>query len=133
MTFSQHTTYVQNRDMGSRATPPPEKRRIPRKHPRVRLVTQVEATSLGRTENVSVGGVLVVTRETFEANTRVVVRFNIPPDRSIEALGVVMHSLPQVSMGIKFLQLKDDDRKAIEEFIRQTGEESNSRESSETS
>ncbi len=75
----------------------------------------------------------MVTRETFEANTRVVVRFNIPPDRSIEALGVVMHSLPQVSMGIKFLQLKDDDRKAIEEFIRQTGEESNSRESSETS
>ena len=124
---------MQNKDMGSGATPPPEKRRIPRKHPRVRLVTQVEATSLGRTENVSVGGVLVVTRETFEANTRVIVRFNLPPDRSIEAPGVVMHSLPQVSMGIKFLQLKDDDRKAIEEFVRQTGEESNSRQSSEAS
>ena len=119
--------------MGPQATPPPEKRRIPRKHPRVRLVTQVEATSLGRTENVSVGGVMVVTRETFEANTHVIVRFNLPPDCSIEAPGVVTHSLPQVSMGIKFLKLKDDDRKAIEEFIRQTGEESNSRQSSEAS
>ena len=124
---------MQNRDMGSRATPPPEKRRIPRKHPRVRLVTQVEATSLGRTENVSVGGVLVVTRETFEANTHVIVRFVLPPDWSIEAPGVVTHSLPQVSMGIKFLKLKDDDRKAIEEFVRQTGEESNSRQSSKPS
>ncbi len=119
--------------MGPQATPPPEKRRIPRKHPRVRLVTQVEATSLGRTENVSVGGVLVVTRETFEANTRVIVRFNVSPGHLIEAPGVVMHSLPQVSMGIKFVQLKDDDRKAIEEFIRQTGEESNSRQSSKPS
>jgi hypothetical protein len=36
-------------------------------------------------------------------------------------------------MGIKFLKLKDDDRKAIEEFIRQTGEESNSRQSSKPS
>ena len=97
------------------------------------MVTQVEATSLGRTENVSVGGVSVVTRETFEANTHVIVRFVLPPDWSIEAPGVVMHSLPQVSMGIKFLKLKDDDRKAIEEFIRQTGEESNSRQSSKPS
>ena len=119
--------------MGPQATPPREKRRIPRKHPRARLVTQVEATSLGRTENLSVGGVLVVTRETFEANSHVIVRFSLPPDRSIEAPGVVVHSLPQVSMGIKFLQLKDDDRKAIEEFVQQVSEESNSGQSSKPS
>ncbi len=121
--------------MGPQATPPPEKRRIPRKHPRVRLLTQVEsqtsgASSLGRTENISQGGLLVYTRETFDASTKVIVRFNLSPGHLIEAPGVVMHSLPQVSMGIKFLQLKDDDRKAIEEFVRQTGEESNSRQSS---
>ena len=124
--------------MGSQATPPPEKRRIPRKHPRVRLLTQVEsqtsgASSLGRTKNISQGGLLVYTRETFDASTKVIVRFNLSPGHLIEAPGVVMHSLPQVSMGIKFLQLKDDDRKAIEEFVRQTGEETNSRQSSKPS
>ncbi len=124
--------------MGPQATPPPEKRRIPRKHPRVRLLTQVEsqtsgASSLGRTENISQGGLLVYTRETFDASTKVIVRFNLSPGHLIEAPGVVMHSLPQVSMGIKFLQLKDDDRKAIEEFVWQTGEESNSRQSSKPS
>ncbi len=124
--------------MGPQATPPPEKRRIPRKHPRVRLLTQVEsqtsgASSLGRTENISQGGLLVYSRETFDASTKVIVRFNLSPGHLIEAPGVVMHSLPQVSMGIKFLQLKDDDRKAIEEFVWQTGEESNSRQSSKPS
>ncbi len=124
--------------MGSQATPPPEKRRIPRKHPRVRLLTQVEsqtsgASSLGRTKNISQGGLLVYTRETFDASTNVIVRFNLSPGHLIEAPGVVMHSLPQVSMGIKFLQLKDDDRKAIEEFVRQTGEENNPRQSSKPS
>ena len=58
--------------MGPQATQQPEKRRIPRKHPRVRLLTQVEsqtsgASSLGRTENISQGGLLVHTRETFDA------------------------------------------------------------------
>ena len=124
--------------MGPQATPPPEKRRIPRKHPRVRLLTQVEsqtsgATSIGRTENISQGGLLVYSRETFDASTKVIVRFNLSPGHLIEAPGVVMHSLPQVSMGIKFLQLKDNDRKAIEEFIRHTGEESNPRQSSKPS
>ncbi len=124
--------------MGPQATPQPEKRRIPRKHPRVRLLTQVEsqtsgASSLGRTENISQGGLLVHTRETFDASTNVIVRFNLSPGHLIEAPGVVMHSLPQVSMGIKFLKLKDDDRKAIEEFVLQTGEERNARRSSEPS
>jgi hypothetical protein len=124
--------------MGPQGTPPPEKRRIPRKHPRVRLLTQVESqtsgvSSLGRTKNISQGGLLVYTRETFDASTKVIVRFNLSPGHLIEAPGVVMHSLPQVSMGIKFLQLKDDDRKAIEEFVQQTGEERNARRSSEPS
>ena len=124
--------------MKKKSSPPTEHWRIPRKHPRAQLLTQVEsqtsgATSIGRTENISQGGLLVYTRETFDASTNVIVRFNLSPGHLIEAPGVVMHSLPQVSMGIKFLQLKDDDRKAIEEFVRQTGEETNSRQSSKPS
>lgn len=100
-----------------------EKRRIPRKHPRVPLVTEVEAVSVGRTENLSAGGLLVVTRETLEPQTHVTVRFTLPPKQRIETTGIVVHSLPQVSMGIRFLELKEADRKAIEEYVRRTGEQ----------
>ena len=112
-------TSKQRRAMKPETTEPAEKRRIPRRHPRVRLVTQVEGTSLGRTENISVGGVLIYSRETFEPKTGVIVRFTLPSSRPIKAQGVVVHSKPGVCMGIQFLQLKDDDLKAIEEFVRE--------------
>ncbi len=100
-----------------------EHRRATRRHPRARLVTQVEATTLGRTENISVGGVLVLTRETFQPGTEVTVRFTLPPDQFISATGVIVHTTPAVSMGIHFTGLKDGDRKAIESYVKQTAEE----------
>ncbi|MFQ5817801.1 MAG: PilZ domain-containing protein [Terriglobia bacterium] len=114
--------------MGKEPRPPLARWQIPRKHPRVRLVTQVEsrasgATSVGRTENISAGGMLVLTRDTFDPSTEVIVRFNLPPRHSIEAQGVVVHARPAASMGIHFAQLKHDDVKAIEEFVRQPCEE----------
>ncbi len=78
-------------------------------------------------------GLLVESRDTFDPQTNVIVRFSLACGHTIQAEGVVIHSLLGVHMGIKFLQLKDDDRKAIEEFVRQTGEESNSQQSSEAS
>ncbi|MFQ5903336.1 MAG: PilZ domain-containing protein [Candidatus Binatia bacterium] len=113
--------------MKPETTPPAEKRQLPRRHPRVRLVTQVQAaTSIGRTENISVGGMLLFTRDTFEQQTEVTVRFNLPSGRSIEAQGVVTHAQAKVKMGIQFLQMKDKDAKAIEEFVKQACEESDS-------
>lgn len=105
-----------------------------RRSPRVRLMTQVEtlgpgASSLGRIQDISVGGLLTVSRDTFEPNSEVTVRFNlppVPPGLSIEAQGVVAHVLPGVKMGIQFLLLKDDDRKAIDEFVQEASEGTNS-------
>lgn len=80
------------------------------------------AISLGRTENISAGGVLVLSRDTFDPETEVVVRFNLPPSRPIEAQGTVVHALPAVRMGIKFTELKNDDRAAIADFVQKACE-----------
>ena len=69
-------------------TDPAEDRR---KSQRVGLITQVESrtapdSSLGRAVNISVGGLLVQTPDTFDAKTGVTIRFNLPPGRSIECV-----------------------------------------------
>ena len=88
------------------------------------MVTQVEsrssgATSLGHTKNISAGGLLVESRDTFESQTNVIIRLNLPSGRAIQAEGVVVHSESGVHMGIRFMQLKDDDRDIIEDFVQQ--------------
>ncbi len=113
--------------MKKKSSPPTESWRNPRKHPRVQLLTQVEsqtsgATSIGRTENISQGGLLVYTRDTFDASTSVIVRFNLSPGRLIEAQGKVVHVQVGVQMGIQFSQVTGEDRKAITEFVREACE-----------
>lgn len=114
--------------MGTLESPPPEARKIPRRHPRVRLVTQVESrtsgqSSIGRTENISEGGMLVLSRDTFEPQTDVIVRFNLPLGRTVQAEGIVVHTQPGVNMGIHFHHINQDDLSAIKEFVRQACEE----------
>ncbi len=75
--------------------------------------------SLGRTRNISMNGLLVESRDTLDPQTNVIVRFSLASGHTIQAEGVVMHSLLGVHMGIKFIQLKDDDRKFIEHFVKQ--------------
>ncbi len=104
-------------------TRPPRGREVPRQYPRVNLVTQVEsrssgATSLGQTKNISTGGLLVESRDTFESQTNVIVRFNLPSGRAVQVDGVVVRSESGVHMGIRFVQLKADDRKIIDDFVR---------------
>lgn len=109
-------------------TPPTGAER--RRSQRVGLMTQAEALgpgvgSVGRMEDISEGGLLMATPETFEPNTEITVRFNlppIPPGRPIESQGVVAHAKAGVQMGIQFLLLKDDDRKAIAEFVQKPEE-----------
>jgi c-di-GMP-binding flagellar brake protein YcgR len=79
-------------------------------------------TSLGRTENISVGGVLVLSGTTFEPKAEVVVRFVVPKARLIEAEGVVVHALQGVRMGIHFVKLKHADREAIAELVQRDSE-----------
>ena len=108
--------------------PSPYERRRSR---RVRLVTQVESkttcdvNSLGHSEDISKSGLLVATSETLEPKTEVIVRFHLPfPLRAIfiETLGEVVRIRPARFMGIRFVDLKFWDRKAIDEFVERAGE-----------
>ena len=98
-----------------------------RKCQRVLLVIQVEsiatgASSIGRTEDLSVGGLLILTRDTFEPKTTVTIRFNlppVPPGHPIECQGVVVRVQPGVHMAVEFLRLREEDRKAIAEYVEQ--------------
>ena len=98
---------------------------------RVRLITQVESktacdvNSLGHSENISSGGLLVATRDTIEPRTMVIVRFHLPSRTRanfIETVGEVVRERPAESMGIRFLNLSFWDRKAIEEFVQRAEE-----------
>ena len=69
--------------------------------------------------NIGMNGLLVESRNTFDPQTNVIVRFSLAFGHIIQAEGVVIHSLLGVHMGIRFMQLKDDDRKVIEDFVQQ--------------
>ena len=104
--------------------PSPLWRQSPRKNLRAHLVTQVEsrasgATSVGQTGDISEGGLLVLSHQVLPANTEVLVRLKLPSGHAVEARGVVMRAKPGVEMGIRFLELKDEDRKAILAFVRE--------------
>jgi hypothetical protein len=93
-----------------------------RKYPRSRLTAQVEEvvggrTTQGRTGDVSVGGILVLSKATIALRSGVRVRFDLPSGRHVEVDGEVVHSTPGVRMGIKFLHLGADDREAIAEYV----------------
>ena len=96
-----------------------------RRSQRVGLMTQVESratrtTSIGRTQNISVNGLLVAARETFDPRTEVDFRLNlppIPPGRPIEGRGIVVRTQPGVEMAIQFLFLREDDHQAIRDFV----------------
>lgn len=100
----------------------PSTQRPPRRHLRVKLVTQVESqlaghVSLGRMENISIGGALVLSPETFPVGSQVVVRFNLPGAHSIEVPCRVAREVPGAQMGLQFEALKPDDRKLITQFV----------------
>jgi CheY-like chemotaxis protein len=72
-------------------------------------------------KDLSPGGMLILTAETLDPQTEVNFRFNlppIPPGHPIEGQGVVVRRTPGTSMGIQFVQLKDDDWKAIAEWAK---------------
>lgn len=95
-----------------------------RRAARVPLLTQVEAqganiSALGRTSDISVGGLLIETPDTLSEGTTVVIRFFLPPQRHpMEAAGRVVRVEPGRSMAIAFLGLPESHREKIVEYVR---------------
>ena len=95
-----------------------------RRYPRVPLATPVEirtgdASMLGKTENVSLGGLLVQCSGSFAPNTELDVLLNLPTGHSIRARCEVVHLQPASRMGLRFLDLPEVSRQVMADFIRE--------------
>jgi hypothetical protein len=96
-----------------------------RRAPRVPILTQVEAqgdtaTALGHARDISLGGMLIETRETLREGATVIVRFFIPPDRKpIQAAGKVVRVEDNKAMGIAFLGLRPSDQEKVVSYIQE--------------
>lgn len=96
-----------------------------RKDERAPILAQVEAAgpnlgSLGRARDLSVGGLLIQTRETLPLGAAVVLRFVVPPEKQpLELAGKVVRSEPGKQMAIAFIGLPESYRKRILDYIQQ--------------
>jgi hypothetical protein len=71
---------------------------------------------LASTANVSLGGLLATTPETFAPDTQIWVRFNLPSGQTVSTQAVVVHSAPGHAMGLRFLGLSAGALDAISHF-----------------
>lgn len=88
------------------------------------LSVPVEATAGGRTlrfesRNISVGGLLLRGEETLHENDTFQMKFHLPGrSEAIVATAVVQHVSPEAFMGVRFTELEEGVRRAIENYVR---------------
>lgn len=94
-----------------------------RKFRRVPMPAQIQAQAGGaaysvQAENISVGGVLIRTKDTLEEGQVVQLVFTLPGSKQeIRAKGKVLHVSPEAFMGVQFESLSPHDKEAIEKFV----------------
>lgn len=89
--------------------------------PRVPYISEVVCEGAGtrliaRTIDLSASGVFIHSKLCCEAGLILKLRFFVE-ETAIEALGEVCYSMPQIGMGVRFLNLKPEYRSAIENLI----------------
>jgi hypothetical protein len=94
-----------------------------RQHRRVRLATQIQCEAVGGNEilvtrDVSVAGMFIMARMPIPVDSELSVTFRLysrqPP---ISCRAQVVHSLPGVGVGIKFLSLDEEAVRSLEKFV----------------
>src|SRR6266851_3780609 len=93
-----------------------------RKSSRIDLATPVEvragtSRTIGLTENVSLGGLLLQCSPDFPSGGNIDVLFNLTAGLSIKARCSVAHVQPEARMGLRFLDLEASYQKMLDEFI----------------
>ncbi len=100
----------------------------------VRLVTRLEVQEkdsrharvpLYVTGNISGGGMFLITQEPYPPGTVIHISFVLPDDsKAVEATGTVVwsrkekeNSKRQPGMGIKFLEIDEEDQQKIRKFV----------------
>ena len=94
-----------------------------RKYRRAKLITQVKCEAVGRenvmvTRDISVGGMFVNDRDPFPTHSAVTLQFRLSPTAPLLSCGgTVVYSIRGVGMGIKFAELAEEVRQALQKFI----------------
>lgn len=100
--------------------------RLRRRYARVPLATLVELYTrntvgpalIGRIDNLSLGGVLISCRESFDLQTELAMLFQLPTGSPIHAFGRVIYTVPERRFGVSFIDLDPGARQKLEEFTR---------------
>ena len=94
-----------------------------RMYRRVRLATQVQCAVLGRedtlvTRDISLGGMLIVTKTPYPANSEIDLSFSLPPAGTpIFCHGQVGYTIEGCGMGVRFLEMSEESRLALKKFL----------------
>src|SRR5262245_3371841 len=107
---------------------PKSERRIGPRRPLVVRQVRLEASHeifFGYATNLSAGGLFIQTPNPKPQGTEVVVRFNLPGDEhAVQCRAVVVwrreyhsESSTQAGMGVKFVDVAEEDAKRIEAFV----------------
>ena len=94
-----------------------------RRHKRVALGVPIECRQgetvvQARAENLSVSGLLVRSKEEFEADTELMVSFLLPgSNAAIRSRARVAHLVPGAFMGLELLDLKAAMLQQIEQYV----------------
>ena len=78
-----------------------------------------EIRCVARIANVSLGGILVLCRDTLPNDTEVVVSLTLPDGHPFTCAGTVTHIRPHLHMAIRFHQLTIEDANALGRFVEQ--------------
>jgi hypothetical protein len=96
-----------------------------RRYRRVKLMTPVRAAALGRedelvTKEISLGGLSIVTKKPYPANAEIDVTFSLPfAGPPIFCRGEVSYAIEGRGMGIRFLEMSEESRLALRQFVAQ--------------
>jgi len=94
-----------------------------REHRRAKLITQVRCEALGRealllTRDVSVGGMFVNAQDPFPMDSVVSMAFRLDPLSPLfTCRGTVAYAINGLGMGVKFDDLSDEVRQALQKFV----------------
>lgn len=94
-----------------------------RQHRRANLITQVRCDVLQRqalmvTRDISVGGMFVIEKTPFPADSEVTTMFRLEPTGDLlSCRGKIAYSIKGMGMGISFIELSDEVRQALQKFV----------------
>lgn len=104
-----------------------------RSHPRAQLQTElwlgmhgIVTRSTAVLRDLSEGGAFVETSQRFGVGEILSIRFRLPnPPVFVDGTVTVKHERQEAGIGVKFVDLSDDNRRRIREFVTRHGVSSN--------